>query len=76
MRGKNGRFIKSIKNPSIEINFPTPQSLLKYFILLIIFLPWIYLSFFKFDLTSILENAFGKLFGPNDCSCPSPKNEY
>ena len=72
-RGKNGRFIK---HPNIEFNLPTPYGIFKYSILLFIFLPWIYLSIFKFNIISTLENAFDSLFGPRDCSCPSPKNDY
>ena len=75
MRGKNGRFIK---NQKIEFDFPTPYAVLKYISLFIVFLPWIYLAIFKFDAISIFENAFIKLFGPNNCSCPTPSqnNDY
>ena len=75
MRGKNGRFTK---NPTVEIDIPTPNAILKYIILFIVFLPWIYLSIFKFDAIANLENVFAKLFGPKECICPtqSQKSEY
>lgn len=71
-RGKNGRFIK---NPNIEINLPTPYGLFKYSLILLIFLPWIYLTIFKFDILSVFETAFSGLFGQR-CECPSPKTPY
>lgn len=75
MSAKNGRFTKS---PTIEFDFPTPNAILKYLTLLIVLLPWIYLTIFKFDAVSIFENAFEKLFGSNNCSCqtPSKNSEY
>lgn len=75
MRGKNGRFTK---NPKIEFDFPTPYAMLKYLALFFVFLPWIYLMIFKFDIFAIFEQFFVKLFGPNNCSCqtPSQENDY
>ena len=52
-RAKNGRFIK---NPNIQFDFPEPYAILKYIILLVVFLPWIYLSFYKLDALSTFEN--------------------
>ena len=65
-----------MKNTNIEITLPTPYSILKYSILLIVLLPWVYLSFFKYDIISIFQNAFDSLFDFNQFTCPNPKNEY
>lgn len=72
-RGKNGRFIK---NPNIKFDLPTPYGIFKFSLLLVIFLPWIYLTVFKFDIFSALEKTFDLLFGPTQCSCPSQKTPY
>ena len=72
MRGKNGRFIK---NPTIEFAFPTPYAIIKYFTLFFVFLPWIYLMIFKFDIITIFENAFVRLFGPYNFSCKTPSQD-
>ena len=58
-REKNGRFKK---NPKFEIEFPSPKSIIKYLFILIIFLPWIYLMIFKYDIAHMLEIGLSKLF--------------
>ena len=72
-RAKNGRFIK---NPNIQFDFPEPYAILKYIILLVVFLPWIYFSFYKFDALSTFENFLNRLFGPNECTCPNSNKPY
>lgn len=76
-RDKNGRFLGSKK---IEISIPSITSFLKYFILVLIFLPWAYLSISKFDLLSVTKNALTSLFGPIncdcECECPSHNSPY
>ena len=73
LQGKNGRFVKT---NNIEFNLPTPYSIIKYSILLFVLLPWIYLTIFKFNIISVLENSFETLFGPHECSCPNQQKEY
>ena len=76
-RDKNGRFLS---NKKIEIAIPSVASLLKYFILMLIFLPWAYLSVSKLDLISVAKNTMTSFFGPINCDCecdsPSQKNPY
>ena len=70
MRDKNGRFAKKT---DIIINIPSFFSLIKYFIIIIIFAPWLHLLIFKFDTISIIEDTLSYLFGSNDvtnCKCP------
>ncbi len=75
LRDKNGRFSK---NQKVEIDIPSISVMLKYFIILFILAPWVYLILYKFDIKEIIENGFSKLFGPIDCSCscPSPDKPY
>ena len=76
-RDKNGRFLGTKK---IEIAIPSLSSFLKYFLLVIVFLPWAYLSITKLDLISFTKNALTSLFGPIncdcECECPTHKNPY
>ena len=76
-RDKNGRFLGTKKN---ETTIPSLSSFLKYFLLLIVFLPWAYLSITKLDLISFTKNALTSLFGPIkcdcECECPTHKNPY
>ena len=74
-RDKNGRFLGTKK---IEIAIPFLASFLKYFILLLVFMPWAYLSITKLDLISLTKNALTSLFGPIncDCECPTQNNPY
>ena len=59
-RDKNGRFSKEQR---IEIPMPSPISFIKYILLIIIFLPWIYLMLFKFNFLNELQNWLMFLFG-------------
>ena len=76
-RDKNGRFLGTKK---IEFSIPSVASFLKYLFLMLIFLPWAYLSVSKLDLISVTKKALNSLFGPIncecDCDCPSPKSPY
>ena len=76
-RDKNGRFLT---NKKIEIIIPSIGTFLKYFIMMLIFLPWVYLSISKLDLISVIQKALTSLFGPIDCECdcecPSQKTPY
>ena len=76
-RDKNGRFLGTKK---IEIAVPSLASFLKYFFLVLVFLPWAYLSVSKLDLISLIKNALTSLFGPINCDCeyecPNHKNPY
>ena len=76
-RDKNGRFLS---NKKIEITIPSIGTFLKYSIMILIFLPWVYLSISKLDLISVIQKALASLFGPIDCECdcecPSQKNPY
>ncbi len=58
MRDKNGRFIKS----NLEIPIPSGLGLLKIIVFIFIFLPWIYILFFRLELSRTMENAFDYLF--------------
>ena len=59
-RDINGRFIK--KN-TIELPIPSLSFLIKYFSLLFILLPWIYLAIYKINIGKIFEKALFYLFG-------------
>ena len=75
-RDTYGRFSK-VQN--IEIPLPSPISFIKYAILLLIFLPWIYLMLYKFDFLNQVENGMISLFGEKcqqKCSCPTQNNPY
>jgi len=76
-RDKNGRFLR---NKKIEIAIPSIGTFLKYFILILIFLPWVYLAISKLDLISVTKFALTSLFGPIEydftCENPSPKTPY
>ena len=76
-RDKNRRFLGTKK---IEIAVPSLASFLKYFFLVLVFLPWAYLSVSKLDLISLIKNALTSLFGPIncdcECECPNHKNPY
>ena len=76
-RDKNGRFLS---NKTKEITIPSIGNFLKYFIMMLIILPWVYLSISKLDPISVIQKALASLFGPIDCECdcesPSPKNPY
>ncbi len=76
-RDKNGRFLS---NKKIEITIPSIGTFLKYLIMMLIFLPWVYLSISKLDLISLIQKTLASLFGPIDCECdcecPSQKNPY
>ena len=76
-RDKNGRFLS---NRKIEIIIPSIGTFLKYFIIMLIFLPWVYLSISKLYLISVIQKEFASLFGPidceYDCECPSRKIPY
>ena len=52
----------------------------KIFLLVLVFLPWAYLSVTKLDLISLTKNALTSLLGPIncdcECECPTHKNPY
>ena len=76
-RDKNGRFLRAKK---IEISIPSLTSFLKYLFLLVIFLPWLYLSITKLYLIEVFKKCLTTLFGPinceYDCENQSSKNPY
>ncbi len=74
-RDPNGRFIK--KN-TIEFSIPSPVFLVKYFSLLFILLPWIYLAIYKLNIWKVCEETLFFLFGePITCeNGRTEKNPY
>ena len=69
-REKNGRFKKNTK---FEIEVPSPISMIKYLFMLIVFLPWIYLMVFKYDIMQFIEDKLSSIFGEKECECPKTK---
>lgn len=67
LREKNGRFAKNTK---VEIDIPSLSSIIKFFMICFILAPWFYLILYKADIKELVENAFAKLFGPVECTCP------
>ena len=65
-RDKNGRFVKKVftQHGSIEIPIPSLLSVLKLIFLGLIFLPWLYILFFRFDPSKYFEALFVYLFKP------------
>ena len=73
-RDPNGRFIK--KN-TIEFSVPSPIFLVKYFAILFILLPWIYLAFYKLNIWKVFEETLFFLFGEPTCeNGRTEKNPY
>ena len=73
-RAPNGRFIK--KN-TIEFSVPSPIFLVKYFAILFILLPWIYLAFYKLNIGKVFEESLFFLFGEPTCeNGRTEKNPY
>lgn len=68
IRGKNGRFSKK-KN--IEIPISSPFSVIKSLLVVIIFLPWLYILIFRFEISKIVEEIFFFLLGDDEKNCPS-----
>ena len=64
-RDGNGRFIKKYQ---IEISIPSPIALCKTLILIIIFLPWIYIIFYRFDVLRFFEELFSFMMGAKEFS--------
>ena len=65
-RDKNGRYDKKVftQHGSIEIPIPSLLSVLKLILLSLIFLPWLYIVFFRFDPAKYFEALFVYLFEP------------
>lgn len=60
-RDKNGRFQKK---SHIEIDIPSLISIIKYSLIILIFSPWIYMIFYKFDGIGFLKLILTSMFGP------------
>ena len=74
-RDPNGRFIK--KN-TIEFSIPSPAFIDKYFSILFILLPWLYLAIYKLNIGKVFEETLFFLFGdPTTCeNGRTEKNPY
>ena len=71
-RDIHGKFSKTD-----TIEFPLPSiSYCKIFLLLIILLPWIYLSIYRLNIGQLSEEMFYYLFGPNSCKDANDKKSY
>ena len=44
--------------------------------MLIVFLPWIYLMVFKYDIMQFIEDKLSSIFGEKECECPKTKTPY
>ena len=72
MRDKNGRYIKK---QNIVFDIPSLSTLIRYLILVFIFAPWAYIFLYKFEISTVIEEALSFLFGPkiinknSDCNC-------
>ena len=67
-RDIHGKFSKTD-----TIGFPF---IAKYFLLLIILLPWIYLAIYRLNIGQLSEEMFYYLFGPNSCENTNSKKPY
>ena len=72
-RDIHGRFSK---NDTIEFPLPSISFIAKYFLLLIILLPWIYLAIYRLNIGQLSEEMFYYLFGPNSCKNTNDKKPY
>ena len=74
-RDIHGRFSK---NNTIEFSLPSFSFIVKYFLLLIVLLPWIHLVIYKINIGKLIEELLFTLFGPDSCdgpdSCETKKN--
>ena len=55
------------KNDIVEFPLPSISFFAKYFLLLIILLPWVYLGIYRLNIEKLSEEMFYYLFGPNSC---------
>ena len=69
----HGRFSKT---GTIEFPLPSISFISKYFLLLIILLPWIYLAIYRLNIGQLSEEMFYYLFGPNSCENTNSKKPY
>ena len=72
-RDIHGRFSKT---DTIEFPLPSISFIAKYFLLLIILLPWIYLAIYRLNIGQLSEEMFYYLFGPNSCENTNSKKPY
>ena len=72
-RDIRGRFSK---NDTIEFPLPSISFIAKYFLLLIILLPWIYLAIYRLNIGQLSEEMFYYLLGPNSCKNTNNKKPY
>ena len=63
-RDIHGRFSK---NNTIEFSLPSFSIIVKYFLLLIMLLPWIHLFIYIINIGKLIEELLLTLFGPDSC---------
>ena len=72
-RDIHGRFSK---NDTVEFPLPSISFIAKYFLLLTILLPWIYLAIYRLNIGKLSEEMFYYLFSPNSCENSKGKKPY
>ena len=72
-RDIHGRFSK---NDTVEFPLPSISFFTKYFLLLILLLPWIYLVLYRLNIGKLPEEMFYYLLWPNSCENAKGKKPY
>ena len=69
-RDSNGRFTKK---DTIEFPIPSVTFIIKYFLMIIVLMPWIYFGIYKLNIWMLFEKALFFIFG-NPYICENGKS--